>query len=62
MLLLFIAGSTLTPALQPLQFLVGHCWRTTLSEGPTDTHCFVALEGGTQVRDRHTVRKDGRPI
>lgn len=62
MLLVFIAGSTLTPALQPLQFLVGHCWRTTLKEGPTDTHCFVALAGGTQVRDRHTVRKEGRPI
>ena len=62
MLLLFLAGTTLAPALQPLQFLVGHCWRTTLTEGPTDTHCFVSLAGGAQVRDRHTVRKDGQVI
>jgi hypothetical protein len=49
-------------ALQPLQFLVGHCWRTTLKEGPTDTHCFASIAGGMQIRDHHTVRKDGQAI
>src|SRR5947199_7463056 len=50
------------PALQPLQFLVGHCWRTRLKEGPTDTHCFASIAGGQQIRDRHAVRKDGQVI
>jgi hypothetical protein len=49
-------------ALQPLQFLVGHCWRTTLKEGPTDTHCFASVAEGQQIRDRHAVRKDGKVI
>jgi hypothetical protein len=49
-------------ALQPLQFLVGHCWRTTLKEGPTDTHCFAARAGGKEIRDHHVVRKDGQPV
>ena len=62
MLFAFLASATLAPALQPLQFLVGHCWRTTLKEGPTDTHCFVILTGGSQIRDRHTVRKDGQTV
>jgi len=62
MLLAFLASATLAPALEPLQFLVGHCWRTSLEEGPTDTHCFAALTGGFQIRDYHTVRKDGRSV
>ena len=55
-----LALAAASPALQPLQFLVGHCWRTTLKEGPTDTHCFA--ETGGQIRDRHAVRKDGQVI
>jgi hypothetical protein len=58
---LALAAAPLPPALQPLQFLVGHCWRTTLKEGPTDTHCFSSLADGT-IRDRHAVRKDGQVI
>jgi hypothetical protein len=50
------------PALQPLQFLVGHCWRTMLKDGPTDTHCFASVAGGQQIRDRHAVRKEGKVI
>ena len=49
------------PALQPLAFLVGNCWRTTLKEGPTDTHCFSAASGG-ELRDVHKVRKEGQVI
>jgi hypothetical protein len=55
-------AAAVPPALQPLQFLVGHCWRATLKEGPTDTHCFASLAGGQQIRDRHAVRKDGKVI
>ena len=58
---LVLAGAT-PSALQPLQFLVGHCWRTTLKEGPTDTHCFASIAAGQQIRDRHAVRKDGQVI
>ena len=50
------------PLLQPLQFLVGHCWLTRLKEGPTDTHCFEAIDAGSRIRDRHSVRKDDAVI
>lgn len=53
------AAASPEPALQPLAFLVGHCWRTTLKEGPTDTHCFSMMQDGERIRDRHAVRKDG---
>jgi hypothetical protein len=54
------AAAPLAPALQPFKFLVGHCWRTTLKEGPIDTHCYAM--DGTRIRDRHNVRKDGAII
>ena len=56
------AAAPAPPELQPLQFLVGHCWRTTLKEGPTDTHCFSTSQDGERVLDRHAVRKDGAII
>lgn len=58
---LALAATPLSPGLQPLEFLTGHCWRTTLKEGPTDTHCFSTLADGN-LRDRHIVRKDGAAI
>ena len=61
MLLPALAFVASNPGLKPLDFLVGHCWRTTLKEGPTDTHCFSALDDGT-LRDVHKVRKDGQVI
>ena len=54
-------AAALPTAMQPMQFLVGHCWRTTLKEGPTDTHCFASAPAG-QIRDHHIVRKDGQAI
>lgn len=62
MLFAALALAAASPAadLKPLQFLVGHCWRTTLKEGPTDTHCFSM--DGTRIRDRHAVRKDGAVV
>lgn len=62
MIAVALALAAAPPALQPLQFLVGHCWRTKLKEGPTDTHCFASVTGGQQIRDRHAVRKDGKVI
>ena len=42
--------------LQPLSFLVGHCWRGEYkASGTVDTHCFEPLYGGKHVRDRHEV-------
>lgn len=58
---LALAAPSPPATLDPLQFLVGHCWRTTLKDGPTDTHCFTAMDGG-RIRDRHAVRKDGKVI
>jgi hypothetical protein len=55
------AAAPAAPELQPLQFLVGHCWRTALDDGPTDTHCFTKLPDG-RVRDQHAVRKDGQVV
>jgi hypothetical protein len=57
---LLFAAAPLGATLEPLQFLVGHCWRTTLKEGPTDTHCFSA--DGERIRDRHAVRKDSAVV
>ncbi len=44
-------------ALQPLGFLVGHCWSGKFPDGKaTDTHCFESVYGGRFIRDRHVVR------
>ena len=49
------------PALQPLAFLAGHCWRTTLKGGPTDTHCFSVMPDGG-LRDFHKVRQGAQVV
>ena len=42
--------------LQPLDFLVGHCWSGDLpGKMGRDTHCFEAMYGGKFVRDKHVV-------
>lgn len=63
MLTLLIAASTaaaepamLRPGLEPLAFLVGHCWRGEFpGSGEVDTHCFEPVYDGQHVRDRHEV-------
>ena len=45
----------LRSGLEPLGFLVGHCWRGRFASGEQDTHCFDAAYGGQHVRDRHEV-------
>ena len=52
--------AALSAELRPIAFLVGSCWRATFpGTSQTDTHCYTALDGGRQVRDRHRV--DGAP-
>jgi hypothetical protein len=49
-----------TQPLQPLQFLLGHCWAGDLPNGGGhDTHCFEPVYGGKFVRDRHVVHGHG---
>ena len=45
----------LRQGLEPMSFLVGHCWRGRFDSGEVDTHCFEAVYGGQHVRDRHEV-------
>ncbi|MBV8687360.1 MAG: hypothetical protein JOZ90_12935 [Alphaproteobacteria bacterium] len=51
----------LRPGLEPLGFLVGHCWRGEIKPGQFDTHCFEPVFGGQHVRDRHKVAGAGSP-
>ena len=50
----------LRPGLEPLGFLVGHCWRGEFASGETDVHCFEPVYGGQHVRDRHEVTGGAR--
>ena len=56
--LLAFSGSALaadTP-LQPLEFLVGHCWQGAFPDGKSmDKHCFESVFDGRFIRDRHVV-------
>ena len=47
--------------LEPLRFLLGHCWRGEFSNGAVDVHCFESAYGGRHVRDRHEVKGPGAP-
>jgi hypothetical protein len=56
------AAAAHDPALEPLAFLAGHCWKGTFPDGKqSDEHCFSWLYGGKFLRDVHTVRAAGRP-
>jgi hypothetical protein len=60
MFMLLAAAATAQPALreelEPLRFLVGHCWRGEFSQQKAqDMHCFETLFDGQHVRDRHEV-------
>ncbi|HMJ93119.1 MAG TPA: hypothetical protein VK472_03365 [Allosphingosinicella sp.] len=42
--------------LEPMRFLVGHCWRGERKGGTQhDVHCFEPVFDGQHVRDRHEV-------
>jgi uncharacterized protein YndB with AHSA1/START domain len=58
------AGASVPPLraeLEPLRFLLGHCWRGEFKNGSVDTHCFETAYGGQHVRDRHEVTGPGAP-
>lgn len=59
--LALLAATALTPQLQPLGFLVGHCWQGQVSPGRLDRHCFVVLTDGS-IRDRHIVSENGKRV
>lgn len=48
-------ATSLSEGLQPLAFLVGHCWRGEFPGGKVDTHCYEDVYGGKHIRDRHEV-------
>ena len=50
------AQPALRPELEPMRFLVGHCWRGPMKQGAEqDVHCFEPVFGGQHIRDRHEV-------
>ena len=52
----------LTPELEPLAFLAGHCWGGPFPDGKaTDEHCFEWVYDGRFLRDRHIVRGGKKP-
>lgn len=55
------APPPLRAELEPLRFLVGHCWRGEFRNGAVDTHCFESVYGGQHIRDRHEVKGEGAP-
>lgn len=40
---------------QPLEFLLGHCWRAAIAEDRADLQCFKPVYGGTLVQNHHEV-------
>ena len=55
---LFLAATApaINGPLEPLSFLVGHCWSGEFkARGQVDTHCFEAVYDGKHIRDRHEV-------
>ena len=55
------AQPVLRPELEPLRFLVGHCWRGEMKGGAgADTPCFERVFDGQHVRDRHEVTGSGK--
>ena len=50
------AAPSLRAELEPLRFLVGHCWRGDMKGGSQqDRHCFEPVFDGQHIRDRHEV-------
>ena len=62
-LLALAAAVQVAPAaqLEPLAFLVGHCWQGDIQPGVNNVHCFDTVEGG-RVRDRHDVIRNGETV
>jgi hypothetical protein len=51
------------PALEPLAFLAGHCWKGTLpGSADVDEHCFTWMFEGRYLRDRNVVRRGEKVV
>ncbi len=58
-----LAAAAGEPALEPLAFLAGHCWKGTMPNGQdTDEHCFSWVFEGRYLRDRHVVRSGEKTV
>lgn len=58
-----VAAAAPEPALEPLAFLAGHCWKGAMPDGKaTDEHCFSWIYGGRFLRDRHVVASGGKAV
>lgn len=55
------AAAALAPQLEPMAFLVDHCWEGEIAPGQRNVHCFDAIEG-KRLRDRHEVIQSGRTV
>jgi hypothetical protein len=49
------------PGYAALAYLADHCWKGAFPGGRTDEHCFTWIYDGKFLRDRHTVRAEGKP-
>ena len=57
------AAAARDPALEPLAFLAGHCWKGTLpGTSDVDEHCFSWMFEGRYLRDRHVVRRGDKAV
>lgn len=54
-LIALAAAQLTTPQLEPMAFLVGHCWQGEFRNGHRDTHCYEAAQNGRFIRDNHEV-------
>ena len=58
-----VAAAPVDPALEPLAFLAGHCWKGTLpNSSDVDEHCFTWMYEGRYLRDQHVVRRGERAV
>jgi hypothetical protein len=56
------AQPVLREELEPMRFLVGHCWQGVFErDGARDIHCFETVYDGQHIRDRHEVNGEGAP-
>ena len=57
------AAAARDPALEPLAFLAGHCWKGTLpGTADVDEHCYSWMFDGRYLRDRHVVRRGDKAV
>ncbi|MFM6933332.1 MAG: hypothetical protein ACKOUT_13950 [Novosphingobium sp.] len=56
------AEASAHPGLGMFDRLVGHCFIASVGPSSTDRHCFEGIYGRKHVRDRHSVKVDGKVV